>query len=213
MSSRLAVLLSGRGSNFLAIHDAITRGELDAEIVAVVSNRPDAPALEHAHARGLHAVALDHKRFAKREEHERAMLEVLDPLGVDFVCLAGYMRRLTPHFVHAFPHRIVNIHPSLLPSFPGVDAQAQAIRYGVKFSGCTVHFVDEGVDSGPVIVQRIVAVDDNDDEASLAAKILAEEHRAYLEALQLICSGAYEIDGRRVVTTRNAQRSTRNGKA
>jgi phosphoribosylglycinamide formyltransferase 1 len=198
MTARLAILLSGRGSNFIAIHDAIRRSELEADIVAVVSNRPDAPGVELARTRGLHTLALDHKAYKSREEHERAIVDALAPLAVDFVCLAGYMRRLTSFFVSRFEHRIINIHPSLLPSFPGVDAQAQAIRYGVRVSGCTVHFVDEGVDSGPVIVQRVVAVDDSDDEASLAAKILGEEHSAYLEALKLVCSGRYEIDGRRV---------------
>jgi phosphoribosylglycinamide formyltransferase-1 len=198
-ATRLAVLLSGRGSNFLAIDDAIRRGELGAELVAVVSNRPDAPGLEEARRRGLAAFAFEQKSFKSREEHERAILEVLEPLRPDFVCLAGYMRRLTGSFVARFEHRMVNIHPSLLPAFPGVDAQAQAIRYGVKFSGCTVHFVDEGVDSGPIILQRVVAVDDSDDETSLSKKILAEEHQAYVEALQLLCSGKYEISERRVL--------------
>jgi phosphoribosylglycinamide formyltransferase-1 len=199
MTARLAVLLSGRGSNFLAIHDAIRSGELDAEVVAVISNRSDAPGLELADKRGLPSFILEQKAYGKREEHERAIAAILEPLRPDFICLAGYMRRLSAWFVGQFSQRIVNIHPSLLPSFPGVDAQAQAIRYGVKVSGCTVHFVDEGVDSGPIILQRVVEVDDVDDEASLAAKILHEEHRAYVEALQLLCSGKYEISDRRVL--------------
>ena len=201
MTARLAVLLSGRGSNFRSIHEAIERGELDAKIVAVVSNRADSPGLEFARSSGLPSFVFPHRDFAAREEHEAKILEALAPVQPDFVCLAGYMRKLTPHFVGAFPHRIINIHPSLLPSFPGVDAQAQAIRYGVKFSGCSVHFVDEGVDTGPIIVQHVVPVMDDDDETSLAARIINEEHRAYLEALQIVCSGKYEIDGRRVRRT------------
>lgn len=198
MTSRLAVLLSGRGSNFAAIADAIERRELDAEIVAVIANRADAAGLEHARQRGLTAHVVEHRAFSSRESHEAALIELLRPPRVDFVCLAGYMRRLTPTFIGAFPQRILNIHPSLLPSFPGVDAQAQAIAYGVKVTGCTVHFVDEGVDTGPIILQRTIEVRDDDDASSLSQRLIAEEHRAYVDALKIVCSGAYAVEGRRV---------------
>lgn len=196
---RLAVLLSGRGSNFAAIHDAIVRGELDAEIVCVISNRPNAPGIERAHALGLPAHVIDHRSFASREAHETEVLRVLADARPDFIALAGYMRLLSPAFIAAYPMRIINIHPSLLPAFPGVDAQAQAIAYGVKVSGCTVHFVDENLDAGPIIVQRTVDVLDDDDASSLSARILEEEHRAYVEALRKLDEGGYRVEGRRVV--------------
>ena len=196
---RLAVLLSGRGSNFAAIHDAIVRRTLDAEIVCVISNRPDARGIEYARAAGLPAHVVDHRAFASRAAHEAEVLAILENARPDFIALAGYMRLLSPAFIAAYPMRIVNIHPSLLPAFPGVDAQAQAIAYGVKISGCTVHFVDENLDAGPIVVQRAVAVHANDDASTLAARILEEEHVAYVEALGKIASGNYRVEGRRVV--------------
>lgn len=196
---RLAVLLSGRGSNFTAIHQAIFARELDAEIVAVVSNRGDAPGIALARAWGYNAHVIDNRKFADRNAHEAAVLEVLDHARPDFIALAGYMRLLSSAFVAKYAKRIVNIHPSLLPAFPGVDAQKQAVEYGVKVSGCTVHFVDENLDAGPILVQRAVAVVEGDDGHSLAARILEQEHAAYVEALQILASGKYTLEGRRVV--------------
>jgi len=196
---RLAILLSGRGSNFAAIHDAIVRGELDAEIVCVISNRPNAAGIDRARAMGLPAHVIDHRDFGSREGHESEVLRVLHEARPDFIALAGYMRLLSPAFVAAYPMRIVNIHPSLLPAFPGVDAQAQAVAYGVKISGCTVHFVDENLDAGPIIVQCAVPVRADDDASTLAARILEEEHIAYVEALRKLAEGRYRVDGRRVV--------------
>lgn len=198
---RLAVLLSGRGSNFAAIHDAISRGELDAEIVCVISNRPDAPGIERARALNLPAHVIDHRRFDSRAAHEAEVLRVLDDARPDFIALAGYMRLLSPAFIAAYPMRIVNVHPSLLPAFPGVDAQAQALAYGVRVSGCTVHFVDEHLDAGPIIVQRAVPVHADDDASTLAARILEEEHAAYVEALVRLSAGNYRVEGRHVVFT------------
>jgi phosphoribosylglycinamide formyltransferase-1 len=196
---RLAILLSGRGSNFAAIHDAITRGQLDAEIVSVISNRPGAAGVEHARSLGLPAHVVDHRAFDSRAAHEAALLAILEHAGPDFIALAGYMRLLSPAFIAAYPMRIINIHPSLLPAFPGVDAQAQAVAYGVKISGCTVHFVDENLDAGPIIVQRAVEVRADDNASTLAARILDEEHVAYVEALVKLASGDCRVDGRRVI--------------
>src|SRR3954453_24003130 len=196
---RLAILLSGRGSNFAAIHDAIIRGALDAEIVCVISNRPEAPGIEYARALGLRAHVVDHAGSGSRAAHEAEVLAILENARPDFIVLAGYMRLLSPVFIAAYPMKIVNIHPSLLPAFPGVDAQAQAVAYGVKISGCTVHFVDENLDAGPIIVQRAVKVRAEDDASTLAARILDEEHVAYVEALGKLASGNYRIEGRRVV--------------
>ncbi|MGH9423892.1 MAG: phosphoribosylglycinamide formyltransferase [Thermoanaerobaculia bacterium] len=196
---RLAILLSGRGSNFAAIHDAIVRGDLDAEIVCVISNRPDAPGIELARVRNLPAHVIDHRTFESRRAHEAEVLRVLREAQPDFVALAGYMRLLSSEFIAAYPMRILNIHPSLLPSFPGLDAQSQAIAYGVKISGCTVHFVDEHLDAGPIIIQRTVPVREDDDAPSLATRILDEEHVAYVEALKKLASGNYRVEGRRVV--------------
>jgi phosphoribosylglycinamide formyltransferase 1 len=197
---KLAVLLSGRGSNFISIDEAIGRGEIDAEIVVVVSNRSDAAGITVARERGLEAHAIDHRQFESREEHEAAVREVIDAHEPDFLCLAGYMRRLTPSFVAAYPNRIVNIHPSLLPSFPGVDAQRQAIEHGVKVTGCTVHFVDSGVDTGPIIVQKPIEILPGETADALSARLLPIEHAAYIEALSILCSGRYSIDGRRIST-------------
>jgi phosphoribosylglycinamide formyltransferase 1 len=195
----LAILLSGRGSNFEAIHRAIETGALAARIVCVISNRPDTRGIERARELGLRAHVFDHKRYPTREAHEEDVLRALAEAGPDFVVLAGYMRLLSPAFVAAFPHRILNIHPSLLPAFPGVDAQAQAVAYGVKVSGCTVHFVDENLDAGPIVVQRAVAVRDDDTAATLAARILEQEHAAYVEALGKLSSMTWRVEGRRVV--------------
>lgn len=195
---RLAILLSGRGSNFAAIHDAIARGELEAEIVCVISNRPDAAGIERAKEWGLDVHVIDHRAFASRPAHEFEVLRVLERAKPDFIALAGYMRLLSAGFVAKYPNRILNIHPSLLPAFPGVDAQKQAIDYGVRVSGCTVHFVDENLDAGPIIVQRAVEVRDADDAASLAARILEQEHAAYVEALVALSTRSWRVEGRRV---------------
>jgi phosphoribosylglycinamide formyltransferase-1 len=199
---RLAVLLSGRGSNFASIHEAIANGRLNATIVAVVSNRADAPGIARAREWGYDAHVLDNRQYANRIAHEAAVRAILDAAHPDVIAMAGYMRLLSPAFVGAWMNRIVNIHPSLLPSFPGVDAQAQALAHGVKVTGCTVHFVDEGLDAGPIIVQRTVEVRDDDSVETLSARILEQEHIAYVEALRLLAAGNYVIDGRRVLTSR-----------
>lgn len=199
MKRKLAVLLSGRGSNFISIADAIERGEINAEIVTVISNKPETPGLEAARARGLRAIALDHATFESREVHEAAVRDALDQVSPDLICLAGYMRRLTPSFVDAYPNRIINIHPALLPSFPGVDAPKQAIDHGVKVTGCTVHFVDAGVDTGPIIMQKAVEVLPDDTAESLAARLLPIEHQTYIDALRHLCSKPWRVEGRRVV--------------
>ena len=195
---RLGILISGRGSNFLAIADSIANRKLDAEIAVVISNHADAPGLDLARERGLHAVAMPSQGL-DREVYDRQLIAELRGAGVELVCLAGYMRILSGHFIREFPQRILNIHPSLLPAFPGLDAQHQALVHGVKFSGCTVHFVDEGLDSGPILKQAVVPVLDEDTAESLAARILKEEHRIYSEAIALVLSGRYRIEGRRVI--------------
>jgi phosphoribosylglycinamide formyltransferase-1 len=194
---RLGILLSGRGSNFLAIADSIAAGRLDAEITVVISNRADAPGLAAARERGLNAVLLP-SRGLNREAYDAQLIAELDKHAVDLVCLAGYMRLLSASFIEHYPMRVLNIHPSLLPAFPGLDAQKQALDYGVKFSGCTVHFVDGGLDSGPIIKQAVVPVFDDDTVESLSSRILKEEHRIYTEALALVVSGRYKIEGRKV---------------
>jgi len=194
----IGILLSGRGSNFEAIADSIQAGRLPAEIAIVISNRADAPGLEAARRRGLNAKLIPSKG-RQREEHDAEVIAALKEAGVDLICLAGYMRLLSPGFIRAFPNRILNIHPSLLPSFPGLEAQKQAIEYGAKVSGCTVHLVDETLDNGPVILQKAVPVLEGDDEHSLAARILEQEHIAYTEALRLLLSGEVEVQGRKVV--------------
>jgi len=195
---RLGILLSGRGSNFLAIADSIVAGRLEAEIAVVISNIADAPGLERARARGIKAVALPSKGLV-RAEFDQGLVKELGDNGVDLVCLAGYMRILSPVFIRAFPQRILNIHPSLLPAFPGLDAQKQALEHGVRFSGCTVHFVDEGLDSGPIVRQGVVPVLDEDTAETLSARILVEEHRIYSEAIAMVLAGRYRMDGRRVL--------------
>lgn len=198
MRARIGVLLSGRGSNFLALHAAIERGEVPARIALVVSNIADAPGLERARELGLPAEAIPHAG-QPRAAHEEKVVAALRRAGVEWVCLAGYMRLLSPAFLAAFPRRIVNIHPSLLPAFPGVDAQAQALAHGVKVSGCTVHLVDEGLDSGPIVVQRTVPVLDGDTPATLGARILEQEHRAYAEALRRLLGEPWRIEGRKLL--------------
>ena len=196
---RLAILLSGRGSNFLAIHQAIAEKKLDAEIVCVISNRPDAAGLGRAKELGLSAHLIDHRQYPTRAAHEEDVLRLLTEAEPDFICLAGYMRLLSPAFVAAYPRRILNIHPSLLPAFPGVDAQAQALAHGVRITGCTVHFVDENLDAGPIIVQRAVPVRDDDTAETLSARILEQEHIAYAQALRALSTGKWRIEGRRVI--------------
>lgn len=195
---RLGILISGRGSNFLAIADSVAAGRIDAEIAVVISNRPDAPGIAAAKERGLNALILP-SRGLDREVYDRQLVAELRQNRVDLVCLAGYMRILSGYFIQQFPLRILNIHPSLLPAFPGLDAQHQAFEHGVKVSGCTAHFVDEGLDSGPILQQAVVPVLDNDTAESLSARILKEEHRIYPEAIRLVISGRYRIEGRRVV--------------
>jgi phosphoribosylglycinamide formyltransferase 1 len=200
--TRLGILLSGRGSNFAAIADNIRQGKLAAEIAVVISNREDAGGIAAAKSRGLPTVVLPSKG-RKREEHDRAVVAALQEAGVELVVLAGYMRLLSPWFVQQFHGRILNIHPSLLPSFPGLEAQKQALDYGVQFSGCTVHFVDEHLDHGAIILQKAVPVLPGDDEHTLSDRILAQEHIAYSEAIALVAGGNYRVEGRRVLATDN----------
>jgi phosphoribosylglycinamide formyltransferase 1 len=195
----IGILLSGRGSNFLALHAAIERGEVPARIVLVLSNLADAPGLGAARELRLPALAVPHRGEPSRRAHEEKVIAALREAGAEWVCLAGYMRLLSPDFVAAFPRRMVNIHPSLLPAFPGLDAQAQALAHGVKISGCTVHLVDEGLDSGPIVVQRSVPVLDGDTEAALSKRILEQEHQAYPEALRRLLAEPWRIEGRRLV--------------
>jgi len=197
---RLGILISGRGSNFLAIAGSVAAGLIDAEIAVVISNRPEAPGIAAAKERGLNAVTLP-SRGLDREVYDRRLVAELRENRVDLVCLAGYMRILSGYFIQQFPLRIMNIHPSLLPAFPGLDAQHQAFEHGVKVTGCTAHFVDEGLDSGPIIKQAVVPVLDDDTADSLATRILQEEHRIYSEAIALVISGRFRIEGRRVIGT------------
>lgn len=198
--TRLGVLLSGRGSNFQAIAESISAGRIPAGIAVVIGNRADAPGLAAARERGLTTICLPSKGL-DRETYDRQLIAALREHGVEWVVLAGYMRILSAEFIRAFPRRILNIHPSLLPAFPGLDAQHQAFDYGVKLSGCTVHFVDEHLDHGPIVMQAMVPVAPDDTADSLAARILAEEHRIYSEALRRLLTEDWRIDGRRVVFT------------
>ncbi|HXN22631.1 MAG TPA: phosphoribosylglycinamide formyltransferase [Candidatus Dormibacteraeota bacterium] len=201
MPKRIGVLLSGRGSNFEALAESITRGRIPgAEIAVVISNRDAAPGIERAQRRGIEALVVPSKGL-EREAYDRQVAAVLNEKQVELVCLAGYMRLLSPYFVAAFPNRILNIHPSLLPAFPGLEAQRQALEFGVKVSGCTVHFVDENLDAGPIILQAAVGVRDTDTVESLSARLLAEEHRIYSEAVRIVLENRYRIEGRRVVLT------------
>lgn len=195
---RLGILISGRGSNFEAIADAVAAGRLDAKIAIIISNRPEARGLEIARQRGLPAVCIPSKGI-DREIYDRMLLEELERHAVDLVCLAGFMRLLSASFIRRFPNRILNIHPSLLPAFPGLDAQHQALEHGVKITGCTVHFVDENLDAGPIVIQAAISVRDDDTVDTLSARVLAEEHRIYPEAIQRVLSGSYRIEGRRVI--------------
>jgi len=195
---RLGILLSGRGSNFQAIAQNVERGALKADIAAVISNVESAPGLTIARERGF-ATYFVNPRGHTRESFDQHVARILQERFVDLVCLAGFMRLLSPFFVRSFRQRILNIHPSLLPAFPGLDAQRQALEHGVKFSGCTVHFVDEGLDSGPIILQAVVPVLPDDDEASLAARILVEEHRIYSQAIELVLTARIKVEGRQVL--------------
>jgi phosphoribosylglycinamide formyltransferase-1 len=199
MTKRIGVLLSGRGSNFEALADSISAGRIaNAEIAVVVSNREGAPGVNRALARGIATRVIPSKGL-EREPYDRLVVAALREANVELICLAGYMRLLSPFFVAAFPQRILNIHPSLLPSFPGLESQKQALDYGVKFAGCTVHFVDESLDAGPIVLQAVVPVEDNDTEDSLSARILKEEHRIYSEAVKIVLEGKLKIEGRRVL--------------
>jgi phosphoribosylglycinamide formyltransferase-1 len=195
---RLGILLSGRGSNFEAIADNVAAGKIPATIAIVISNRPEARGLQVARERGIPAVCIPSKGL-DREVYDRLLIEELRKHQVDLICLAGFMRLLSAMFVREFPYRILNIHPSLLPAFPGLDAQHQALEHGVKITGCTVHFVDENLDAGPIIVQAAVPVLNDDTVETLAARILQQEHRIYTEAINIVLSGKFRIEGRRVI--------------
>ncbi|MFB3903715.1 MAG: phosphoribosylglycinamide formyltransferase [Acidobacteriota bacterium] len=194
----VAILLSGRGSNFLALSDAIIAGKVPARIALVVSNRPEAPGLQHARDRGYKAICIP-SRGIERETFDRMVVKELQAENVDFVCLAGFMRLLSSWFISQYPNRILNIHPALLPAFSGTHSQKQALDYGVKVTGCTVHFVDEQLDHGPIILQYPVPVLDSDTEETLSARILVHEHEIYPEALKIVCEGRYRIEGRRLI--------------
>ena len=196
--ARVAVLLSGRGSNFLALHAAMERGELPARIVLVASDKASAQGLEYARELGLRAVAVPRRGEPSRAAHEAKLIAELESAEPAWICLAGYMRLLSPEFVARYPNRILNIHPSLLPSFPGLDVQRQAIEYGARVSGCTVHLVDAGLDTGPIVAQRTVPIEDEDSPETLAARILVEEHKAYPRALRRLLTERWEVEGRRV---------------
>lgn len=196
---RIAILLSGRGSNFEAIYRAINEGKIDAEIGIVISNKEDARGLLKAKEFGLETLFLNPKEFSSREEYDLKIAEEIEKRDIDLICLAGWMRILTPPFVQRFRNRIMNIHPALLPSFPGLEAQKQALEHGVRFSGCTVHFVNEEVDAGPIILQAVVPVFQNDTVETLSERILKEEHRIYPEAVKLFVEGKLRIEGRRVI--------------
>lgn len=199
MKKQIGVLISGRGSNFEALAVSVDAGRIsNAEIAIVLSNREDAPGLDRARARGIPAWGIGSKGL-EREVFDRQIVAALGEKKVDLVCLAGYMRLLSPYFVRAFPNRILNIHPSLLPAFPGLEAQRQALEHGVKFTGATVHFVDEQLDAGRIIVQAVVPVEDGDTVDTLSARILREEHRIYTEAVNIVLQDRYRIDGRRVL--------------
>ena len=196
--ARIGVLLSGRGSNFVALAQALARGAAPAEIVLVASNVADAPGLARARELAIPTAVLPQRDFPSRVAHEAALRASLREAGAEWICLAGYMRLLSPEFVAAYPMHVLNIHPSLLPAFPGLHPQRQALAAGVRISGCTVHLVDAGLDSGPIVVQRAVPVEDDDDEAALAARILVEEHLAYAQALRRLLTERWEMDGKRL---------------
>jgi len=195
---KLGVLASGSGTNLQSIIDACAAGGIDAEVVLVISNNPDAGALQRAADAGLPYTCINHRDFSSREQFDREVVGALQGAGVELVCLAGFMRLITEDFLAAFPGRVINIHPALLPAFPGIDVQRKAIDYGARFSGCTVHFVDGGVDTGPVIIQAVVPILDDDTPETLAARILRQEHKVYPRAIQLFAEGRLQIEGRRV---------------
>lgn len=199
LKTRLGVLISGSGTNLQAIIDSSERGDLPAEVVCVISNKADAFGLERARKHGIAAIHLDHRSFSGRNEYDSALVNTLQEFNVDLVILAGFMRIVTPVLLDAFPNRVMNIHPALLPSFPGLDAQKQAIEYGAKLSGCTVHFVDAGTDTGPIILQTAVPILEDDTDESLAERIHHEEHKLYPAAIQLFAEGRLKVDGRRVI--------------
>ncbi|MDY7092586.1 MAG: phosphoribosylglycinamide formyltransferase [Acidobacteriota bacterium] len=210
MTASVAILLSGRGSNFLSLHRAMEAGEVPARIVLVLSNVEGAPGLDKARELGLPAQAIPHRGASYRgmkgrKAHEARVLEALERSGAEWICLAGYMRLLSPEFIRRYPQRILNIHPSLLPAFPGLAAQGQALEHGVRVSGCTVHLVDEGLDSGPIVVQRAVPVLDDDDEEALSQRILGQEHQAYAAALGLLLTRRWTVEGRRLVFSSASQ--------
>lgn len=192
------MLVSGRGSNLQALIDAVNSKELNVEICLVLSDKADAYALERAHRHGIPTAVVQRKGYSNKEEFQKAILEEVKSYGAELVVLAGFMRILGRTFLSSFPNRVINIHPALLPAFPGIDAQRQALDYGVKFSGCTVHFVDEGMDSGPIIAQRIVPVMDDDDRDALADRILEQEHLLIVEGVKLFSEGRLKVDGRKV---------------
>ena len=207
MKKRIGVLLSGRGSNFEALAESVAAGRIpDAEIALVVSNREDAPGIERARVRGIEARVIPSKGL-EREAYDKLVAAALMEKKVDLVCLAGYMRLLSPFFVAAFPNRILNIHPSLLPAFPGLEAQRQALEHGAKFSGCTVHFVDENLDAGPIVLQAAVPIEDRDTVETLSERVLREEHRLYSEAVRIVLEGRYRIENRRVLITSSEERA------
>jgi phosphoribosylglycinamide formyltransferase 1 len=202
----IGVLISGRGSNLQAIIDAIAEGRLDARIAVVISNKPDAYGLERAKAAGIETVVLSHRAYPSREDYDRALVTELRARDVRLVCLAGFMRLLSPVFIEAFPNAILNIHPSLLPAFPGIDAQRQALEHGVKVSGVTVHLVTPELDAGPIVLQAAVPVLDDDTVETLSLRILEQEHRVYPEAIEIVLAGGWQVEGRRLVVRSSASR-------
>jgi phosphoribosylglycinamide formyltransferase-1 len=197
----IGVLISGSGTNLQSIIDAVEAGTIDGRIACVISNRSDAFGLERARKHGIPALVINHREHPTREDYDATLVATLREHGVELVVLAGFMRIITPVFLDAFPHRVLNIHPALLPAFPGIHAQRQAVEYGVRFSGCTVHFVDSGTDTGPIILQSVVPVMPGDTEDSLSARIRVEEHRLYPEAVRLFCQDRLRLDGRHVIIT------------
>jgi phosphoribosylglycinamide formyltransferase-1 len=212
MRKRIGVLLSGRGSNFEALADSAAAGRIpNAEIAIVISNREGAPGIERAQARGIESRVIPSKGL-EREAYDRLVVAALQEKKVDLVCLAGYMRLLSPHFVAAFRNRILNIHPSLLPAFPGLEAQRQALEHGAKVSGCTVHFVDENLDAGPIVLQAVVPIENADTPETLSERILREEHRIYSEAVRIVLEGRYRMESRRVLIEAHKASSQVRGK-
>ncbi|HET6266148.1 MAG TPA: phosphoribosylglycinamide formyltransferase [Acidobacteriota bacterium] len=197
-SGRIAVLISGRGSNLKSLLDACAKGEIRARIALVISNKADAPGLQYARDAAIETAVLSHKQYPEREEYDAQIVEILKARQIDLVCLAGFMRLLSPVLIRAFPMRILNVHPALLPAFPGLHGQKQAVDYGVKVTGCTVHFVDEGLDSGPIILQNTIEVKPDDTEESLSARLLPMEHKTYAEAVRLFFENRLRVDGRKV---------------